>query len=544
MAVWKFHSPFLDDVKSKGLLPAILFKTNEAVERVTAGLDIDDIRSVLRGDPPPRPNPRVKPHADGFWFHMRPTYYHNLVTGLYPSFRLGWLSTYFFAFEIITGLFLMIFYTPSPVVAYENMINILSNVPFGRLMRDLHKLGAELMVIVVLLHMARTYLTGNYKKPRQFTWVTGIGLLGVTLLLSFSGYLLPWDQLSLWAVTIGASMVEAIQPQQVGDIANLIVRGGPQFNAGGLLRWYLAHVLMLPLIGIVFLGVHYYKVVIHGHSLPPEAEAVGEDTAQRVPTDQRTYFMPDILTRELLYVSLITALLVAWAVFSFHAPLEPHADPLITPLHTTAPWYFLWLQGMLKIGDKFIMGIVAPGVLTGVLVVLPYLEVGPSRRYGDRRLGLTVGLLGVAGVAILSFMGTPFYAVTTSPDQEVVAELLPQTNPGPVRQADWTQLTAGTYEAANWQTAPTPSLQSLLKLYDDAMGQAANGATCRRFNNCLVNGHGYLIIQDWQVGLKRITFRITWNEGPPNGAVCQLGSPNESCTVAYYEQYANYWQKP
>src|SRR5688572_32320065 len=104
-------------------------------------------RGVLRGDPAPRPNPRVKPHADGFWFHMRPTYYHNLVTGLYPSFRLGWLSTYFFAFEIITGLFLMVFYTPSPLVAYENMLDILSNVPFGRLMRDTHKLGAELMVI-------------------------------------------------------------------------------------------------------------------------------------------------------------------------------------------------------------------------------------------------------------------------------------------------------------------------------------------------------------------------------------------------------------
>jgi quinol-cytochrome oxidoreductase complex cytochrome b subunit len=544
MAVFKFYSPFLDDVKAKGFVPAVLFKTNEAVERLTAGLDIDDIRSVLRGDPPPRPNPRVKPHADGFWFHMRPTYYHNLVTGLYPSFRLGWLSVYFFTFEILTGLFLMIFYTPSPLVAYENMINILSNVPFGRLMRDLHKLGAELMVIVVLLHMARTYLTGNYKKPRQFTWVTGIILVLVTLLLSFSGYLLPWDQLSLWAVTIGASMVEAIQPQQVGDIANLIVRGGPQFNAGGLLRWYLAHVLLLPLVGVVFLGVHYYKVVIHGHSLPPESEAVGEDTAQRVPTDQRTYFMPDILTRELLYVSLLTVILVAWGVFSFHAPLEPHADPLITPLHTTAPWYFLWLQGMLKIGDKFIMGIVLPGVLTGVLIALPYFEVGPSRRYGDRRIGLTAGLLSVAAMAILSYMGTPFYAVTTSPDQEVVAELLPQTNPGPLREADWTQLTAGTYNAAEWKSAPTPALQGLLQLYDEGMARAANGATCRRFNNCLVQGVGYMIVQDWQVGLKRITFRITWNGGPPNNAVCVLGAPNESCITAYYEQNANYWQKP
>ena len=544
MAIFKFYAPILDDIKTKGFLPAILFKTNEVVERVTAGLDIDDIRGVLRGDPPPRPNPRVKPHADGFWFHMRPTYYHNLVTGLYPSFRLGWMATYFFAFEIITGLILMVFYTPSPLVAYENMINILSNVPFGRLMRDLHKLGAELMVIVVLLHMARTYLTGNYKKPRQFTWVTGIVLLLVTLLLSFSGYLLPWDQLSLWAVTIGASMVEAIQPQQVGDIANLIVRGGPQFNAGGLLRWYLAHVLLLPVVGIVFLGVHYYKVVIHGHSLPPEAEAVGEDTAQRVPTDQRTYFMPDILTRELLYVSLLTAIVVAWAVFSFHAPLEPHADPLVTPLHTTAPWYFLWLQGMLKIGDKFLMGIIVPGILTNVLILIPYFEVGPSRRYGDRRVGLTVGLLGVAVVAILSYMGTPFYAVTTSPDQEVIAELLPQTNPGPLREADWTQLTAGTYEATNWQAAPTQTLQELMKLYDDGMGRSANGASCKRFNNCLVNGHGYLIIQDWQQGVKRITFRITWKDGPPGGQVCALGAPNESCLVTYYAQTANYWQKP
>jgi len=454
------------------------------------------------------------------------------------------MATYFFAFEILTGLFLMIFYTPSPLVAYENMINILSNVPFGRLMRDLHKLGAELMVIVVLLHMARTYLTGNYKKPRQFTWVTGVVLLLVTLLLSFSGYLLPWDQLSLWAVTIGASMVEAIQPQTVGDIANLIVRGGPQFNAGGLLRWYLAHVLLLPLVGVVFLGVHYYKVVIHGHSLPPEAEAVGEDTAQRVPTDQRTYFMPDILTRELLYVSLLTAIMVAWAVFSFHAPLEPHADPLVTPLHTTAPWYFLWLQGMLKIGDKFIMGIVAPGILTGVFVALPYFEVGPSRRYGDRRVGLTVGLIGVAAVAILSFMGTPFYAVTTSPDQEVVNTLVPQTSPGPLREADWTQLTAGTYESSSWQQAPNATLQSLLKLYNDGMGEAADGALCRRFNNCLKNGHGYMIIQDWQVGLKRVTLRVTWNDGPPGGQVCVPGAPNESCLVTYYEQFANYWQKP
>ena len=274
MAVFKPHLPILDDIRSKGLIPALLNKTNEAVERLTAGLDIEDIRSVLRGDPAPRPNPRLKPHADGFWFHMRPTYYHILTSGLYPSFRLGWFSTYFFAFETITGLILMLFYTPSPLVAYENMLNLLGNVPFGRLMRDLHKLGAELMVIVVLLHMLRTLITGNYKKPRQFTWATGVILLGVTLILSFSGYLLPWDQLSLWAVTIGASMAGAVPV--IGDIADTMLRGAPgAFNANGLLRWYLLHVLLLPLVGFIFFGVHYYKVVIQGHSLPPESEPVG-----------------------------------------------------------------------------------------------------------------------------------------------------------------------------------------------------------------------------------------------------------------------------
>jgi hypothetical protein len=141
-------------------------------------------------------------------------------------------------------------------------------------------------------------------------------------------------------------------------------------------------------------------------------------------------------------------------------------------------------------------------------------------------------------------MGTPFYAVTSSPDQEVVAELLPQTRPGPLREADWTQLTAGSYEAANWEQAPTQTLKDLLKNYEDALKIGANNAGCRQAKNCLVDGHGYMIIQDWQEGLKRITFRVIWNGGPPGGQVCQVGAQNEFCQVSYYEQNANYWQKP
>jgi quinol-cytochrome oxidoreductase complex cytochrome b subunit len=412
----------------------------------------------------------------------------------------------------------------------------MSNVPLGLFMRDLHKIGAEGMVAVVCLHMLRTFVTGNYKKPRQFTWFTGVVLLLVTVGLSFSGYLLPWDQLSLWAVTIGASMAEAAptpwplnilgqqwfrDPEFLGTMANNLLRGGPQFNANGLLRWYLGHVLLLPLIGFIFIGVHYYKVILHGHSLPPEAEKVGEDTAKRVPVDQRTYFMPNVLTDELFLVSLVTFLLVFGVTLGgYHAPLEPHADPLITPLHTTAPWYFLWLQGMLKLGDKVLWGVVAPNVIIGLLLSLPYVEVGPSRRYADRRIGLSVGMLVVIVLSILTFMGTPWYAVSSSVDQEIVATLLPQTHPGPLRSTHFDQLIPGQYNAKDWQSAPTAGLKELLKIYN---AEIEHGAIK------LKGVEGVMIIEDWQTGLKKITFRVVWN-----------GGANSFAQDAYLHQDSNY----
>lgn len=424
----------LDEIKEKGIRKATYETLDRTVERITAGMNIQDIREALRGDKPSRrPNPRLTPHADGFWLHMRPSYFHTSVTGLYPTFRLGWLSTYFFAFEIITGLFLMIFYTPSPDVAYGDMQNIMGNVPLGQLMRDLHRLGAEGMVAVVMLHMLRTFVTGSYKKPRQFTWFTGVVLLLTTLFLSFSGYLLPWDQLAFWAVTIGTSMAEAAPPEVVGTNVNLLLRGSPDIGAGGLLRFYLLHVFAVPLITAILIGVHYYKVIIHGHSLPPRNEEIGQDSAKRVPMDSRTYFIPDILSNELAWIGLTTFLLIFLSIWFFHAPLENHADPQVTPLHTTAPWYFLWIQGLLKLGDKVVMGIVAPTVIFGLLFVYPYLDLTPSRRYAHRRIALTFGMLFMLGWTITTYMGTPFYGVETSGDVEVAQELIPQEGVGPVR---------------------------------------------------------------------------------------------------------------
>ena len=526
MAIFRPHIPILDDLKEKGLTTTLRDTTNDVVTRVTAGLSPSDIRSVLRDDPPGRPNPRLKPHSEGFWLHMKPTYYHRLMDGVYPTFRLGWLSTFFAIFEILTGVFLMVYYTPSPDSAFENMLNILSNVPFGRLMRDMHRFGAELLVAVVMLHALRTFITGSYKKPRQFTWVTGMILLFVTWLLSFSGYLLPWDQLSLWAVTIGVSIVEAIPPEVVGRTINLLARGAPEFGAGGLLRWYLLHVVALPLIGIIFFGVHYYKVVHHGHSLPPEAEEVGEDTARRVPTDTRVYFLPQIATRELYYTAALLAFMVVAALF-IHAPLEPHANPLVTPLHSTAPWYFLWAQGLLKIGDKVIWGLIVPGLLTGLLIVLPYIEVGPSRRYGDRRLGLSAVAITVFGFAVLSFMGSPWYAVQTSAEQEAVATVIPQTRPGPMRLSDWEELPYGTFTTDELQEAPNDTMQELLGIFKEELDHIQD--------DLRKNHEGIIVIEDWQTDLKKITMRVLWDD-------LESGEEGQFSETIYLHRESDYGQ--
>ncbi len=454
MSVLPFPS-FLDDVKEKGLKKAVYEGVDNVVERVTAGMNVQDIREALRGENPSRrPNPRLQPHADGFWLHMRPSYFHRDMTGIYPTFRLGWLSTYFVFFETLTGMFLMIWYTPSPDVAYGNMLDIMANVPLGQLMRDLHRLGAEAMVLIVVLHMLRTFFTASYKKPRQFTWFTGVVLLFATAFLSFSGYLLPWDQLALWAVTIGASMVEAAPPAVVGENLNLLLRGGPDIGANGLLRFYLLHVLAVPALLFVFTGVHYYKVIVHGHSLPPQKENIGEDTAKRVPLDKRVYFIPDVLTSELMWIGVTTFIMVMLTVWFYHAPLEAHADPQVTPLGTTAPWYFLWIQGALKLGDKVLWGIIFPTIVIGFFAVMPYLDVTPSRRYANRRFMITVGLLFVSAFTVLSYMGLAEYGVSTSAESEIGFELLhePAHNKmGVLLPVPFDQLAPGQYATVQFE---------------------------------------------------------------------------------------------
>ncbi len=480
MSILPFPS-ILDDIKEKGFRKAIYEGVDDVVERVTAGMNIQDIREALRGEAPSRrPNPRLQPHADGFWLHMRPSFFHRDMTGIYPTFRLGWLSTYFVVFETITGMFLMVWYTPAPEIAYGNMLNILGNVPLGQFVRDLHRLGAEAMVLIVVLHMLRTFFTGSYKKPRQFTWFTGVVLLLLTLFLSFSGYLLPWDQLALWAVTIGASMVEAAPPEIVGENLNLLLRGGPEIGANGLLRFYLLHVLAVPALLFIFTGVHYYKVIIHGHSLPPQKENIGEDTAKRVPLDKRVYFIPDVMTSEIMWIGVTTFIMVMLVVWFYHAPLEAHADPQVTPLGTTAPWYFLWIQGALKLGDKVLWGIIFPTIVFVGLMVIPYLDTTPSRRYADRRFMLSFAFVLMSGTVVLSYMGLPKYGVANAAESDVLHEMTMEpahSEMGVMLPVPYDQLVVGAYTTHQFEAEDENRAQAVAAFNDEIRAhEYSNGA--------------------------------------------------------------------
>ncbi len=506
--------PLVKRSREVGVKAAVLEGVNDTVRRVTAGLDIADLRGMLRGDPPARPNPRLTPHADGFWLHMRPGYYNEAVTGVYPTFRLGWLSTFFFVLEAITGIFLMVFYTPSTTQAYDNMLNILSNVPFGQFMRDLHRLGAEAMVIVVAAHMLRTFITASYKKPRQFTWATGIILLVLTLAMSYTGYLLPWDQLAYWAVTIGASMAEAAPPPIVGQFVNILLKGAPDLGQAGLLRFYLLHVIAVPAILAIFIGVHYYKVVLHGHSLPPEMETPGEDSAKRVPRDARKYFLPNIATSEILWVVVAVLIMVLAVTFFYDAPLENNANPLSTPLHTLAPWYFLWIQGLLKLGDKTLMGVIVPTILMLAFLVMPYFDVGPHRRYGRRRLAISMSLMFVTAIAVLSWMGTPAFLVQTSLDQEILFELAPSEKVGLVRAVPYNELealvgTAMTTENYEEIVPRSSRLWRVMREYEELVDHA-RGVPFDEGG--LPNAEATLVISQLQPDLVGVTLRLVWDD--------------------------------
>ncbi|HSN78263.1 MAG TPA: cytochrome b N-terminal domain-containing protein [Anaerolineae bacterium] len=492
--------------------PAVSAASDRLVTRLTAGLTPGDLRDLARDDPPRQPNPRLRMHQESFWLNIKPAYYHAAATKFTHTFRLGLLSTYLFGVEIVTGVLLMVFYAPTPERAYGDVLWLTSRVPFGQLTRDMHRLAAEAMVIVVVLHMLRTFLTGSYKKPRQFTWLTGVVLLLATLLLSFSGYLLPYDQLAYWAVTIGSSMADKIPPASLGATVKLLLLGAPSVGPATLLRFYLLHVLFLPLALTFVFFIHYYKVVHFGISLPSSEEEIGQDTARRVPAQRRRAYLPDVLSDEIAFLGLVTLVLLALLVFQVYpgAPLEHHANPLKTPTHTEAPWYFLWVQGLLKLGDATLMGVLLPSALFLLLFLLPYIDLNPSRRAADRRVAIYLVMLLSATLVVLTWMGTAQYGVPLAPAEAVAQRVLPEEGAGLVGNLSWEALQPGDWDTRTYRlSTANPELRQALAQLAQWIAVEHDAASAAGGEG-LPAGYAKLAVEQWQPATRKVTLRVFW----------------------------------
>ena len=366
------------------------------------------------------------------------------------SFWLGTISAVLFLILILTGIPLMFLYVPSVERAYLSVKDLEFTVSFGWFLRGLHRISAHLMVAVVFLHMVRVFLAGAYKngtaanQNRQLNWIIGIVLLLFTLLLSFTGYLLPWDQLAYWAITVGTNI--ASSAPLVGEKMRFFLLGGRTIDQNTLIRFYVLHCFFLPLGVLLLFSYHMWRVRKDGGLACVDQLSLEQKKEGAHPIKSKTYSLLGItsgrtvhvetsiinddkhtvasspnLTRRLLLVTLGTLAVASVLTILFHAPLEEAANPSITPNPAKAPWYFLWLQELvtdttltiagITINGALIGGIIVPGILVVAAILWPYFDKSSVRAAGvwmatERRKQNWVFLIVVAVILILTIVGT------------------------------------------------------------------------------------------------------------------------------------------
>jgi quinol-cytochrome oxidoreductase complex cytochrome b subunit len=388
-------------------------------------------RSVFRIGWPRTDKDRAASMISSFFLHIHPARVSRHVLRPTYTFALGLISAILFGILSLTGLALMLYYVPYPPEAYRSMKDLQFVVTFGIVLRNMHRWSAHAMVIVVFLHMCRVFWTGSYKPPREFNWVIGVMLFLLTLALSFTGYLLPWDQLAFWAITVGTNI--AAYAPVVGDQVKFLLLGGHVIGPMTLLRFYVLHCVILPGAMLMLVSVHVWRVRKDGLSGGSIEAATVEETAGVFPPSTRTYGLMSLSRRprasveardpydevfawpHLLYRELLVALAVIVALHAvsliFMAPLEEIADPTRTPNPAKAPWYFLGLQELVHY-SALIGGVIVPTLLVAALLVLPYVDrrpEGAGRWFApERRVANTVFTAIAIVLVVLTITGTLF----------------------------------------------------------------------------------------------------------------------------------------
>ncbi len=222
-------------------------------------------RSAVRHPSPETTRGRAMTSFNNFFLHVYPVKVPLKVLAFRSTFRLGFIVTVLYTILLISGMYLMFFYHPAPPDAYFDMHSLSTTVAFGQFVRNIHRWAAHLMVLAVFLHLMRVFYSGAYKAPRQFNWVIGVGLLVLTLLMSFTGYLLPWDQLAFWAITVGTNIAGYVPV--FGHQTQHILLGGNDVGAAALLRFYVLHIYFIPALIVVLVCIHIWRVRKDGFAI-------------------------------------------------------------------------------------------------------------------------------------------------------------------------------------------------------------------------------------------------------------------------------------
>jgi quinol-cytochrome oxidoreductase complex cytochrome b subunit len=297
---------------------------------------------------------------------------------------LGGTPLYLFLVQVITGIMLIFYYVPEPDEAYDSIKYITDTASFGWFIRSIHRWSSNLMIAALILHMLRVFFTQTYRAPRDINWFFGVTLFLLTILFGFTGYSLLYDQLSYWAMKVGTGIAGAI-PFIGGWIADFM-RGGPEIGQNTLTRFYLFHVVLLPVLTVIAISIHVYLIRAHGVS---ELKFKGEEKQEK-----KTFpLYPDHVFTELIMVSLLMVVLVALALL-FPMQMGEPANPNVTPMHIQPEWYFFPVFRWLKI-TNLTVGILGPIIFILILFFWPLIDKFFEKTFPGKEIGFWFGLVGM-----------------------------------------------------------------------------------------------------------------------------------------------------
>jgi len=318
-------------------------------------------------------------------------------------FYFGGMTLFLFAIQVGTGILLLLYYRPSAGEAFESIQFIMTEVQFGWLVRSIHSWSANLMIFAMFIHLFSALLLNAYRRPREMTWLSGAGLLGLSLAFGFTGYLLPWNELAFFATRVGTE-IPGVLPV-IGPFLRRLLRGGNDVTGATLTRFYGIHVAILPALVTVVLGLHLFLVQKHGMSRPL-GEEKGDSGNRTMP------FFPNFFLRDLVGWLCALGVLAALAAY-FPAELGKKADPFQSaPIGIKPEWYFMAMFQTLKLLPSHILGIEGEllgvlgfGLLGAILIAMPFLDRGAALGKTSSRFATGFGLLLIVYAITLTYLG-------------------------------------------------------------------------------------------------------------------------------------------